>query len=286
MSKLIRQIIAEVRFSDREYSNPEALWRLTQEEYLEASNTRGAWHSMDAYEPREKEVYDDTDPVVNVEVMPNREHEDWRDVYWTHKSGKWGYRGRQSPMGLETEQDRLEFARERQDDLKKARTVKDYWYRKIKMAPGEWSPNQKMGYELSEFPLLLKTTNGIQYRARKDDQNNYTIAAFDGDECVGTAADEWGAYLVTVSPDHRGRGIGKTLAHIFLAIRKPHRRDSGGYTSHGIKMAKQVHAQAVRDAEKLGWYSRAVKDGTLTQEKADEIIASTKPTRVAHQEPC
>jgi GNAT superfamily N-acetyltransferase len=290
------KLIEETRFSDREYYNRHAAWKLTLDQYLKISNKGQKWHPSSAYSPRDITVLDDDpNPPVEVNVRPNRDDPRWVDVEWKLKDGTYGYQSRRSPMEVSNEKDKFKFAQNWSNSDKKYKTIKDkYWYA---MADG---------YTIEKFPIKITSKDGIDYRIRKEkaryskkdkdgeylrDENQriidytdeeikhkklkssiVTVAAFDGDEIVGMAADEWGAYLVTVNPSHRGLGIGATLAHIFLSIYP--KKDSGGYTDYGKTMAKAVYKRAVEDAKRLGWYERAVKDGSMKQEKVDKILSS------------
>lgn len=267
--------LTEVRFSDRDYANPLAPWRLTLDEYLEASNKRGASHPHGAYEARPVEILDDPDPPVEAEASPNRWNEGWFDVFWTHRSGRTGSKSRVSPLSLSalvdgkpvmTPESILKYAREQSDSQVVTGHKTQYW----------WADQP-----VSKYPHKLATVDGVEYRAMKEHLkytdgsfgNEVSLAAFKDGKMVGQAVDEWGGILVTVAPEERGRGIGSRLSHYFRAIRKPNRRDSGGYTDRGRRMAASVWRLSVADAKKLGWYQRAVKDGTLTKEKADGILS-------------
>lgn len=299
-STVLRHALIEVRFSDREYADPEAAWRLTQGEYLQVSNKGGKWHASSAYSPREVTIYDDTNPPVEVNFRHCHYDNRWVDMYWTLKDGTRGGKGRVFPQELGVtperpegdEKAKFEFAARWSDSKKEVKEiVKDkYWF------------SMSDGYTIKDFPIKIASKKGIDFRIRKAPANYYkrdqdgevmsdesgrslsmtpeemkaakkrsstvTVGAFDGGDMIGMAADEWGAYLVSVNPDYRGRGIGAELAHTFLAICK---QDSGGYSDNGIAMAKSVHARAIRDAMKLGWYQRAFKDGSLSGEKIQEI---------------
>lgn len=252
--------IFETRFSDREYYNKHAAWKLTQDQYLKISNKGQMFHQYDSYQPRDIKVLDDDpNPPIRVEVQPNRDDPRWVDVYWELKDGTFDGKSRRSPNEVATEKDKFQFAQSWSKSEKKYKTVKDkYWF------------SMSDGYTIKNFPHKIQTIDGIDYRIKKEGSYK-TVAAFDKDEIVGMAADEWGAYLVSVQPSHRGKGIGKHLASIYLAIYP--KKDSGGYTSQGKQMAISVYKKAVQDAKKLGWYDRAIKDGTLSKEKAEKILS-------------
>jgi GNAT superfamily N-acetyltransferase len=288
-------ILFESRFSDREYYDKDAAWKLTPDEYLKITNKSDKFHGYESYQPRETKILDnDPNPPIEVNVRPSYT-KGWVDVSWTLKDGTRGGRGRVSPYEVETEKDKFKFAQSWSESPKTYKTIKDkYWY---SMADH--------GYTVKDFPYKIQSINGIDYRIRKEKQQyskknedgdymrdadnniiNYsdeeikqkklkpsdvTVAAFDKNEIVGMATDEWGALLVTVQPQHRGQGIGVNLSHLYRTIYP--RKDSGGYTSQGKQMALRVHKKAINDAKKLGWYERGIKEGIISKEKAEKILS-------------
>lgn len=295
-------VYLEARFSDREYSNQNAAWRLTTDEYLAATNVDGRWHSSDAYKPSDIHVFDFIDHPVNWEVRDNDHYKGWKKIHWTLSDGSHGYADRVSPLELSTDEDIQKFILSRVEDDHKKETVlyNKYWYQ---------DPRNK-NQTLEQYPYKIHSENGIDYRIKKDsrkyakpksgddlewerDENgkiiNYTddevramgkkpheisVAAFDGEQIIGQAVDEWGALLVTVDPEYRGRGIGMNLSHLYRTI-YPY-KDSGGYSDLGRNMARNVHKKAVQDAAKLGWYKRAISDGSITPDQVNAIQNSIK----------
>ena len=104
----------------------------------------------------------------------------------------------------------------------------------------------------------------------------YTFAAFDGEQAVGLAADEWGCWLVAVAQEYRGIGLGTELQRI--AREHEPARPSGGFTSRGEAGLRRVHREMVRDALASGRYSRLVREGAIGAERARAVIASARPT--------
>lgn len=100
----------------------------------------------------------------------------------------------------------------------------------------------------------------------------YTFAAFDGDQAVALAADEWGCWLVAVAQEYRGIGLGTEMQR--LAREHEPARPSGGFTSRGEAGLRRVHREMVRDALASGRYSRLVREGTLDPGRARAVLDS------------
>lgn len=284
------KLFQEARYSDRAYNDPSAPWRLTQADYLKETNKGGKWHPSHAYEPDDIQVVvKDHNPPTDIHVQDSKHRPGWKDVYWRLEGMDELFGKLATPSEVATQKDLMKFVQSWSTGKKDYETIKgEYWF------------SRSDGYTKKEFPYKIETVDGIEYRIRKDpirmykrdadgeipDYNDYftndevrkqghlpydaTVAAFDGDKMIGMGANEWGAYLVTVQPSHRGRGIGARIAKLYQIINN---RDSGGYTNSGLAMAKSLHKSAVKDAQKLGWYQKAIKDKILTPEKVGEIIS-------------
>lgn len=160
-----------------------------------------------------------------------------------------------------------------------------------------------------KYTHLIKRIKGIEYRVRKEkmqylaspnDFNDRSImspeqmaakgipdtrvdiAAFDGDDCVGGAQDEWGCVLYMVAAEYKGEGIGTNLAHLYWSIYPG--KDSGGFTIAGSQVHARVWNRFVADAIKYKKYDRAIAAGEITKEKAEAIIASYEKDRHLHPE--
>lgn len=157
---------------------------------------------------------------------------------------------------------------------------------------------------ISEYDKLLKTINGVEYRMRKE-KNRYVkygdggervedekglavmmtddevekspkhklhrkelIAVKDG-EVVGVAQDEWGAVLVAVLREFRGKGIGTNLAYLYRSMYPD--KGSGGFTYAGQAQLLRVWLRFVKAAVKNGKFQKAVNDGSLDRKQATKI---------------
>lgn len=88
---------------------------------------------------------------------------------------------------------------------------------------------------------------------------------------VAVAENEWGATLIAVAHEARGRGLGKVLARVWHDLNPSF--DSGGMTSAGSGLMSTVWADRVREFMSNGWYSQLVRDGRMTRARVDEIVA-------------
>ena len=255
-------VLKESRFSDREYNNPDAAWRLTQKEYLAKSNKSNKFHPSDAYQPRRKiEITRENPPVKDsIKIYANDPRgERFRSISWIDSKGE-----NHSWSGL------MDYQIGNPD----GNTERAYEYI-LNHASGDiinkkeniqYHFQNNEAYTKDMFPYKIETYNDVEYRYDKKDK---ILIAFIDSKAVGMASDEWGAYLVQVDPAYRNKGIGSKLAHIYQAINK---KDSGGYTESGTSMARSLHKKAVNDALKLKWYDKATTDGSLSKEKTQEIL--------------
>jgi hypothetical protein len=88
---------------------------------------------------------------------------------------------------------------------------------------------------------------------------------------VAVAENEWGATLIAVAREARGRGLGKVLARVWHDLNPGF--DSGGMTSGGHGLMSTVWADRVREFMARGWYSQMIRDGRVTRARVDEILA-------------
>lgn len=261
--------LKESRWSDSQYRNIYAPWRLTRNEYLIVSNKSFQSHSSEVYEPRpEEKVVGNDNPVISVEIQDST-YKGWKKLCWEHLDGSGGCRDRVSPMEVTDEESAKKFAEGISPRSKlKYKTVTQYhWQDKS-------SKYNKENYSTKAFPIKIETLkDGTEIRLKRNPQikTDFSLGAFQNGELIGVAFNEWGATLIQVDPSFRNRGIGRTLSRIFNSI---HQRDSGGFTPQGKTMKKAMHSEAVKQAQKMGWYNRALKDGLLTKEKIEEIISS------------
>ncbi len=102
----------------------------------------------------------------------------------------------------------------------------------------------------------------------------HSFAAFDGEQQVGLAQDEWGCVLVSVAREYQGFGIGDILSR--LAYDAEPGKNTGGCTPAGFQMMFRTYQSYVREYLRKGFYSQLVRNGELDQTRVKAILASAK----------
>lgn len=101
-------------------------------------------------------------------------------------------------------------------------------------------------------------------------------------QVVAMASDEWGATLLRVAQEYRGKGLGQTIGRIWSDANP--RYGSGGFTDSGRYNAAKLWAMRVREYLERGWYSELMRAGTLTRPQVDAILRDL-PQRPAARPP-
>lgn len=110
----------------------------------------------------------------------------------------------------------------------------------------------------------------IQIRKRNDEFGD--IAAFNEDDMiVGVAQDEWGATLVMVADEYKGKGIGQVLQKIYTDMYPD--KQSGGFTPSGLNNAVKVWEKEVKKFAAAGIYSNLVRKGEISKERVEKILS-------------
>jgi hypothetical protein len=136
------------------------------------------------------------------------------------------------------------------------------------------------------YPSVLKRfmLGGEQFTIRTETDLPYsknvgaTIVILNQDGyMVAQASDEWGATLLVVAQEYRGKNLGTIIGKIWYDLNPSYL--SGGFTVSGSRNAVKIWQEHVRDYLASGKYSKLVKDGTITKEKVKEILhsANLKP---------
>lgn len=96
-------------------------------------------------------------------------------------------------------------------------------------------------------------------------------------QIVAQGADEWGATLLTVAQEYRGRGLGEIIGRYWYEYNPSSK--SGGFTSAGQTNAIRLWETRVHEFLSRGWYSELIRQGRMTQERLKAILAdlSSKP---------
>jgi len=120
--------------------------------------------------------------------------------------------------------------------------------------------------------LVYYSKDEMKKSGRMPHSYQFTAVDAETDKRVGTAQDEWGALLISVAQEYRNFGIGPILGQLMRKYVPNYA--TGGVTQSGFTNLKRVHTEMVRQALASGSYSKWVKDGTLTLEKANQILKS------------
>lgn len=87
---------------------------------------------------------------------------------------------------------------------------------------------------------------------------------------VATAADEWGATLLMVVQEYRGKGLGKIIGGYWYEFNPQWK--SGGFTESGQRNALALWSDRVREFSARGWYTQLIRDGRLTESDVLKIL--------------
>ena len=136
----------------------------------------------------------------------------------------------------------------------------------------------------AKFPVVLHRTRlggeAMEVRAEidpREDRRDTMVVLNAKGEVIAMASDEWGATLLRVAEEYRGRGVGKMLGELWYLF-NPNAR-SGGFTHAGRQTAIARWDRAVRSALAQGWYSELVRQGRMSKSRADQILAGLRKHR-------
>ena len=134
---------------------------------------------------------------------------------------------------------------------------------------------------LGRYPTVLQRIKAgdefLEVRAEKQPEENAgdTIAILNSSgQIVAEASNEWGATLLAVAREYRGRSLGKKLGQVWYAYNP--RFPSGGMTPAGKANALAIWEARVREFLARGWYSELLRQGRLTKKQLDAILAGLK----------
>lgn len=133
------------------------------------------------------------------------------------------------------------------------------------------------------FPHVLQRTllggEHVEVRSkappRPNRQDDLVVLNARG-QIVAMASDEWGATLLRVVEEYRGRGLGRLLLRHWFAFNP--RATSGGFTWAGEQTSLSLWQARVREFLARGWYSELVKQGRLSGTRVNAILAGLAST--------
>lgn len=133
----------------------------------------------------------------------------------------------------------------------------------------KYYPNVISRFMVDDEQLVMRTSATLPYERN----SGKTIAVLNEDGMiVASASDEWGATLLRVVQEYRGKNIGKILGQYWYKMNPDF--SSGGFSPKGKSNAIRIWEASVRKFLANGWYSDMVKSGKISAEKVREIISS------------
>lgn len=100
---------------------------------------------------------------------------------------------------------------------------------------------------------------------------------------VARASNEWGATLLTVAREYRGKGLGRILGRVWYEHNPSFK--SGGFTAAGEQNALALWRDRVHEFSASGWYTALVRAGRMTPGRVKEILAGAAESAPAAGSP-
>lgn len=133
----------------------------------------------------------------------------------------------------------------------------------------------------AEYPIILQRINvhgePMIVRAEKQPKLNSgtTIVIMNAEGfIVAQAQNEWGATLLTVAKEYRGKGLGKIIGQFWYELNPSFK--SGGFTASGQENALALWRDRVREFISKGWYSDLIRKGNISMDRIKTIIEGLK----------
>lgn len=279
VSRLVRRYVFASTYPFPTFGKEE-MGLMTWAEYLAFNNPQGKHHETGSYEYSLKDL--------NQETLHTVAFSRWHD--WTVNTNSqkeyfvFSFEGRIAALLL-----RGILYYENPQLLKKVREV-------------AWNADDKQPLEIKEerrvkylLPLLAEVRDvtrknllghkHVLQRFRVDNEN-YELRSTvvprpdKGDtlvilnakgEIVAMAMNEWGATLLAVVQEYRGKGLGEILGKYWKRLNPNF--ISGGYTPAGKANARRIWEARVQEFLSRGWYSELIRTGSLTKERVAKILS-------------
>jgi GNAT superfamily N-acetyltransferase len=143
----------------------------------------------------------------------------------------------------------------------------------------------------AKYPVVLQHIivkgEAMSVRAEKQPKTDsgVTLAIFNADGLVvAQASNEWGATLLAVAQEYRGKGLGKIIGQFWYELNPSF--TSGGFTPAGERNALALWRDRVHEFSAQGWYSDLVREGKLSLSKVKQILAEAgeKPEHIEREQ--
>lgn len=263
---------------------------MTADEFIEHRNPQGKFHPSDTYQ---YDVFS-----LNKEHMPRVGEFVWEGSKHLFFEGKRGflikkegelvgvlhgsvmYRTKWDRVPLEYRDFRGEWHRL---EVKREKIVK-YLDQAAALV------SDKAALNLKRLPFVVRRfqSNGeyLTVRAKKKPETNagvnLSVTNPEG-QVVAVAQNEWGATLIAVADEYRGRRIGVILGQIWYELNPEY--TSGGFTNSGYSNALKIWESRVREFLSRGWYSELIRQGKLDKRRLKEILSGVTGFRVPSRLP-
>lgn len=142
---------------------------------------------------------------------------------------------------------------------------------------------------LATYKVLLRSAlvsgEPMQVRAKEQPEKNKGVSLAvinERGEIVAEATDEWGATLLVVAQEYRGKNLGQLIGKFWYMFNPDW--ESGGFTKGGEENATKIWEDRVREFLANGWYSELVRQGTLTKQRVEEITSGLRPRKQKKEE--
>lgn len=258
---------------------------MTRDEFLTARNPEGKYHPSDAYETnlagrnysggflgeargRSGETYSFSDPGgegLVVEVGDKVVAVIYHDTLYHDRK----HPASMIPLYYTTTQYGAEPV-DLRDRVKRTKEVKYLSDLLVKV-------NALVKRNRARFPVLLQRLmvkgEPLEIRAESEPEKDkgVTLAILNGTgEEIASASNEWGATLIAVVGEYRGRGLGRILGRIWYEQNPGF--ESGGFTSSGEENALRIWQGRVQEFLANGWYTALIANHTLTVQRVRDIL--------------
>lgn len=132
------------------------------------------------------------------------------------------------------------------------------------------------------YPVILRhlEAGGETLTLRAEDtpvrDGGTSLAILDSEGRIAAVAEsEYGATLIAVAQEARGKGLGKVLAKVWHDLNPKY--ESGGMTEAGEALMSAFWEGRVREFVSNGWYDQLVRDGRMTRERVDAVLSALPP---------
>ena len=131
----------------------------------------------------------------------------------------------------------------------------------------KYYPDILQRIKIDDEYLTIRTTE----KTNEKNKGKSIVILNQDNKIVGYASDEWGATLLRVADEYRGKNLGKILGNIWYKNNPSF--TSGGFSSHGKSNAIQIWANRVRELLNSGSYSWLINDNQISHEQVNKILA-------------